>query len=280
MKWYFLLPITVVLFLFNPTDNYLSDKPKINFVNDDKLMWLVDVDIGWYSMFTKEEYPKEYKDYWKENEKYQCGMEIGGDEASSSYECYLEKVNNNPAYKYSNWRLPTTKELLGLEIARPSLMRWFISEKTADNVRAIDTDVFYDGKLSSFSSDIVKPTDYGYEFSKSKQVYAVYYGYRYPGKTTWSWNFAKGSGGSGGFHSRRAGARVIREVAFTDLPIRLVRDREPSKYWASRVWRAITYLFALLTIGFLLYKAPNMWRAIKQWWRDTFLPTPDEKVEK
>ena len=274
MKWYFLLPITVVLFLFNPTDSFLSDKPKINFVNDDKLMWLVDVNSEQYTMNTKEYYTKKYKVKLHGN-PYTCNLKI-----VNSYECYLEKVNNNSAYNYSDWRLPTIKELLRLEITRPSFMRWFVSKKTADHAPAYDSDAFYDGVGASFSSDVVKPTDYGYDPDpKYKQFYAVYYGYRYPGKTTWSWG-GKGSGRGVGFHSRRAGARVIREVAFTDLPIRLVRDREPSKYWVSRVWRAITYLFALLAVGFLLYKTPNMWRAIKQWRRDTFLPTPDEKVKK
>jgi len=234
----------------------------------------VDVNSEQYTMNTKEYYTKKYK-VKLDGKPYTCNLKI-----VKSYECYLEKVNNNLAYKYSNWRLPTTKELLGLEMTRPSSMRWFVSEKTADHAPAYDSDAFYDGVGASFSSDIVKPTDYGYDPDpKYKQFYAVYYGYRYPGKTTWSWG-GKGSGRGVGFHSRRAGARVIREVAFTDLPIRLVRDREPSKYWVSRVWRAITYLFALLAVGFLLYKTPNMWRAIKQWRRDTFLPTPDEKVEK
>ena len=261
MKRYFLLLIIVGLFLFNPVKEYLSNKPDINFVNDDKLMWLVDVNSEQYTMNTKEYYTKKYK-VKLDGKPYTCNLKI-----VKSYECYLEKVNNNPAYKYSDWRLATADELLRLEIKRSSFMRWFVSEKTADNAISYDTDLFYDGKSVSFSSDFLTPDDYGYSPNKLK-VYAVYFGRRYPTKLTWSKRKRS-------FVSRPAGASAVRGVATRTLPIRLVRDREPSKYWVSRAWSGLL----LLLIGLLLYKTPNMWRAIKQWRRDTFLPTPDDELE-
>jgi len=268
VKRYFLLLMVVGLFLFNPIRDYFLNKPDINFVNDDKLMWLVDVNYEEYTMETKEEYSTFYSKYLQKNQKYECGMEIDGNIITSSYECYLEKVNNDPAYKYNDWRLATKEELLRLEIRRPYFMRWFVSEKTANKSRAYDTDIFYDKKSASFSSDFLKASDFGYKFTKSKQVYVVYYGRRYPTELTWSKRQRS-------FISRPAGASAVREVVFTDFPIRLVRDREPSKYWVDRVIKGIFLIF----IGFLLYKTPKMWRAVKQWYRDTFLPTPVEKLE-
>jgi len=267
MKRYFLLLMVVGLFLFNPIRDYFLNKPDINFVNDDKLMWLLDVNYEEYRMETKEEYSTFYSKYLQKNQKYECGMEIDGNIITSSYECYLEKVNNDPAYKYNDWRLATKEELLRLEIRRPYFMRWFVSEKTANKSRAIDTNLFYDGIINSFSSDIVKPDDYGYDPDpRYKQFYAVTYGRRYPTKLTWSKRQRS-------FVNRPAGASSW--MASGTLPIRLVRDREPSKYWVDRVIKGIFLIF----IGFLLYKTPKMWRAVKQWYRDTFLPTPVEKLE-
>jgi len=264
MKWYLLLPIIVVLFLFNPTKSFLSDKPKINFVNDDKLMWLVDVNSEQYNLYTKEEYYKKYKRYYTDINHYECNMKIEKEKYGKPYECYLEKINHNSAYKYSDWRLPTSEELLRLEIKRPYFMRWFVSERYAENTKGFDINSFYDEHASSASINLVKLDDYGYD-SEEKQIYKVIFSsYRYPHKLIWNKR-------QRGFVSRPIGASAYASYAYQLSYIRLVRDREPSEYLASRAWSGLL----LLLIGLLLYKTPNMWREVKKWWRDI----PVEKLE-
>ena len=105
-----------------------SMKPKINFYKDGELLWLIDTTEKNmpYSMKTKEEYVRE------------------GYSSEGSYENYLNYVNTKKEYKYTNWRLPTKKELLRLELKDTFFRRLFSSNVQKNTQICIDVKLFYD----------------------------------------------------------------------------------------------------------------------------------------
>jgi hypothetical protein len=104
----------------------LANKPDINFYIQGKLMWLIDKTKngnGSYKFQTLNElYSKEMDEKW-------------------SYEYYLNLVNNDPRYKYNNWRVPTKEELLTLELQDGFFAKMFAKDKEQSS---IDRNIFYD----------------------------------------------------------------------------------------------------------------------------------------
>jgi len=105
---------------------------KINFHKDGKLMWLIDT-------------TEKNRDY---SHKTISEIKLTSPNVIHySYENYLTYVNSHKEYKYSNWRLPTLKELLRLEQKDTFFARLFASKEQKKSQICIDTEIFYDHKI-------------------------------------------------------------------------------------------------------------------------------------
>lgn len=107
----------------------MKNRPKIDFYSDNKsgLMWLINMDMPKLLPYSKE-----------------LALQKGYSDTGYSYETYLEEVNMNDKFKYSDWRLPTKDELLTLEEKGFFLKGWFMSNEEKEKSKAININIFYD----------------------------------------------------------------------------------------------------------------------------------------
>jgi len=122
--------IIFVITLTNIQANMMyNGKEEINFYAKGKLMWLID-DTSMnrkYDMLTYDDYKR-----------------LGYQDTEVSFEYYLNYVNTNPKYKYTDWRLPTIEELKTLEYKGYWIFKYFTSSEHRKNDISIDKDIFYD----------------------------------------------------------------------------------------------------------------------------------------
>lgn len=67
--------------------------------------------------------------------------ELGNSMSKYSYENYINDVNSNADYKYTDWRVPTKEELLSISLKDNLYTKMFYYDK---NQICIDTKIFYD----------------------------------------------------------------------------------------------------------------------------------------
>lgn len=118
--------------------------PEVNFYTKGKLMWLID----------NTENNKSYR--------LQTINELKDSMRDQSYENYLNRVNMNPQYKYSDWRLPTKEELLSLTLSGSFIYRLFASKEKRENQICIDTNIFYDHKAGDYYTSTKCEEEEGY----------------------------------------------------------------------------------------------------------------------
>lgn len=109
-------------------------KKEIDFYKQGDLMWLIDATDknGRYTLETVESIQKLFPNFIED-----------------SYENYLNYVNNNESYQYSDWRVPTKDELLTLVQKDTFFTRLFTSSEKKKSEKVLDTDIFYDDEIRS-----------------------------------------------------------------------------------------------------------------------------------
>jgi hypothetical protein len=193
----------VVFYFYNRGVLEKSKKASINFYTKSGLMYLIDMRASEnYNLYTINEI-----------------REIKPHLIHYSYENYIKYVNTHKAYKYSDWRLPSTDELLRLKLYNNWLLRPFVSDERIKHEINIDTKIFYDHRPRNIQTYwtgtecVQSDGDKGYEIiSFNRRFYNFTSGY---GKST-----IYGGGGkvSVDCSSKNfdGNLRLVRDISFFD----------------------------------------------------------------
>jgi hypothetical protein len=205
IKWIRVVTVLfiIVFYFYNRGQLEHNRQVAINFYTKGNLMYLIDTrEDARYDMYTR-----------KEKKKHNPQL------IDDSYENYINYVNAHKVYKYNDWRLPTTDELLRLELHDNWLLRPFLSSSRVKNELNIDTNIFYDHILRDINQYWTQTEcidDKGY-----KGYMIVYFKNRF---YQFSHGYGKGHvrGGGGGVTLTACNRR------YNNAHIRLVRD---SNFW-------------------------------------------------